>query len=96
VNTRLLWSRYGWNGLLLDGSGKNNNWLYPFDRRVIHNHFIKAETIVAIFEQYDVPKDLDILSVDIDRNDFYVAEAIFEAGYRPSGICFFQITFQTL
>jgi hypothetical protein len=77
-NTRLLWERYGWDGVLLDGGGKAK------DGRVIHNHFISAENIVDLFKKYKVPKELDLLSVDIDANDFYVARKIFEeGGYRP-------------
>ena len=75
--TKHLWERYGWDGLLIDGSGKTN------DARVIRNHFITAESIVPLFQQYNVPLKFDFLSVDIDRNDFYVGQAILEAGYRP-------------
>jgi hypothetical protein len=75
--TRHLWEKYGWDGLLMDGAGKS------VDARVIRNHFFTAENIVSLFEQYNVPKNFDLLSVDIDRNDFYVTRAILEADYRP-------------
>ncbi len=78
-NTRYLYERYGWDGLLLDGSGRTP----AGDKRVIRNHFITAEVIVELFQKYDVPKDLDLLSVDIDRNDYYVMREILQAGYRP-------------
>ncbi|KAI9361225.1 hypothetical protein DFJ73DRAFT_814463 [Zopfochytrium polystomum] len=72
-----LWERYGWDGLLMDGSGKTG------DSRVIRNHFLRHDNIVELFRLYKVPMQFDYLSVDIDRNDYYVAKAIFEAGYRP-------------
>ena len=59
----------GWNGLLLDGSNENININ-------LHKHFINAENIVDIFKQYNVPNNFDLLSVDIDRNDWYVLKSI--------------------
>ncbi|KAI9343421.1 hypothetical protein DFJ73DRAFT_841473 [Zopfochytrium polystomum] len=76
--TRHLWERYGWDGLLMDGGGVSK------DARVIRNHFLRSDNIVELFKLYNVPIRFDYLSVDIDRNDFFVATSIFEAGYRPN------------
>ncbi len=38
---------------------------------------------MSLFEEHKVPKTFDLLSVDLDRNDFYVARSIMKAGYRP-------------
>jgi hypothetical protein len=90
-NTRLLFERYGWNGVLMDGNGQAVHFppiLPTFiysqnDGRVIYNHFMTAENIVSLFEEHKVPKTFDLLSVDLDRNDFYITRNIMKAGYRP-------------
>jgi len=76
-NTRLLWERDAWDGLLLDSAGVST------DTRVIRNHFITVASIVPLFKQYSVPEDFDLLSLDIDFNDYYVTNAILQSGYRP-------------
>ncbi|KAJ3337386.1 hypothetical protein HDU93_001136 [Gonapodya sp. JEL0774] len=76
-NTRYLWDEYKWDGLLMDGRGKAP------DARVIKNHMISVENIVTLFEQYSVPKEFDLLSVDIDSVDYFVTEKILDSGYRP-------------
>ena len=62
----------------MDGNGKSK------DSRIIRNHFLSAENIVSLFQKYSVPIDrpFDLLSVDIDRNDFYVADTLLRTGYR--------------
>ncbi|TPX33618.1 hypothetical protein SmJEL517_g03551 [Synchytrium microbalum] len=76
-NTRWLWEEYGWDGLLIDGNGKTG------DSRIIRNHYITEDNIVGLFQKYDAPKEMDLLSVDIDSQDFYVLDAILRGGYRP-------------
>ncbi|KAJ3218293.1 hypothetical protein HK099_005110 [Clydaea vesicula] len=76
-NTRALWEYYGWNGILMDGDGVS------LDERKIYNHFITRENIVELFKKYNVPKDLDLLSIDINYNDWFIFETILEAGYTP-------------
>ena len=76
-NTRLLWAAYGWNGLLMDGSGKTD------DNRIIYNHYITPDNIVSLLELHKVPRSFDLLSVDLDFNDYYVARNILRAGFRP-------------
>ena len=36
-----------------------------------------------MFEKYNVKKEFDLLSEDSDSYDFFMLEAILEAGYRP-------------
>lgn len=74
-NTYLL-RLQGWNCLLLDR-------LYEIPEFNLHKEFITAENITAIFDQYAVPKDLGLLSIDIDYNDFYVWRSIDEK-YQPA------------
>jgi hypothetical protein len=63
-NTFLL-RRQGWRCLLLDR-------MFEREEFNLHKEFIRAENITEIFEKYRVPKDLDVLSIDIDYNDFYI------------------------
>lgn len=77
INTRLLREQFGWSGLLMDGS-------FEDPAINLHKHFLRADNIVGLFEKYDVSKtELDLLSVDLDHNDFWVAREILQAGYRP-------------
>ena len=57
----------GWTGLMMDGNGVCNN-----PRATIHKEFITAENINRLFGKYDVPAAFDLLSIDIDGNDFWV------------------------
>lgn len=74
-NTRYLRECEGWKGLLLD-SGYENPSIN------LHREFISAENINQIFEKYGVPENLDLLSIDIDGNDFYVWQAL-DPKYKP-------------
>lgn len=73
-NTRYLSKHKGWKGLLMDGSHEN---------AVInlHQEFITRENIEALFAKYNVPEEFDLLSIDIDGNDYWVWEAI--TAYTP-------------
>ncbi|MGD9720037.1 MAG: hypothetical protein AB7O59_02340 [Pirellulales bacterium] len=57
----------GWRGLMMDSAGVSNN-----PRATIHAEFITAENINALFQKYGVPPQFDLLSIDIDGNDFWV------------------------
>lgn len=65
TNSRVLREHKGWTGLLLDGGNEN-----PAIN--LHQHFIDAENIGSLLAKYDVPRELDLLSVDVDRNDWYI------------------------
>jgi hypothetical protein len=74
-NTRFLRERRGWRALLLDAGYEN-------PRINLHKAYITAENINELFAQYNVPYDLDFLSIDIDFNDFYVWQAL-DDRYKP-------------
>jgi len=74
-NTYLL-RLQGWSSLLMDR-------MYEDSAINLHKEFITAENITALFDKYNVPHDLDLLSIDIDFNDFYVWKAL-GAKYQPS------------
>lgn len=73
-NTCKLW-KDGWTGLLLDGDNQNASIN-------LHNHFLYQDNIVDILKQYNVPRDLDFLSSDMDSHDFFVLASILEH-YQP-------------
>ena len=73
-NTRYLFKHKQWKGLLMDGSHEN-------PALGLHKEFITAENIESLFAKYHVPTDFDLLSIDIDGNDYWVWKAI--RNYRP-------------
>ena len=74
-NTYLL-RKQGWDCLLLDRMHED-----PYIN--LHKEFITAENITALFDKYNVPHDFDLLSLDIDYNDFYVWKALDEK-FKPA------------
>lgn len=75
ANTLALYNR-GWKGLLMDGD---------FDNSTInlHKHYLFQSNIVSLFQKYDVPKDMDYLSVDMDSHDLFVLRSILAGDYKP-------------
>jgi hypothetical protein len=65
-NTAALLER-GWQGLMMDLHGVCEN-----PRATIRKEFVTAENINLLFRKYDVPEHFDLLSIDIDGNDFWV------------------------
>ncbi len=64
----------GWSGLLMDGG------VHPaqFD---VKQEFIKPTQINSLFRKYGVPESLDVVSIDIDGQDFWIMMAL---DYRPT------------
>lgn len=75
-NTKYLREKHQWKGLLLDGFYSENPSIN------LHNEFITAENIAELFRKYEVPADFDLISIDIDRNDFYVWKEL-NRFYKP-------------
>ena len=74
-NTRNLRENFGWSGLLMDGGYENQEIS-------LYKEFITAENINHLFAKYNVPKKFDLLSIDIDFNDFYIWKSLDEV-YQP-------------
>ncbi|ALM10329.1 MAG TPA: hypothetical protein DEB30_00430 [Candidatus Peribacter riflensis] len=55
---------------LCDDKGGKNHCLG------VHREFITAENIEPLFKKYGVPAECDLLSIDIDGNDYWVWKAI--------------------
>lgn len=65
---------------------KMNNWRVigmngEARTRNVHEAWLTAENCNAVFEECRVPKNFDVLSIDVDFNDYYIWEAL--DGYSP-------------
>lgn len=69
-NTRHLLEAAAWDGLQMDGGDHAS----VYGR--VRKEFITAENICSLFEKYSVPKQFDLLAIDIDGNDYWVWRAI--------------------
>jgi hypothetical protein len=67
-NSRYLKERKGWQFLWMDA---RNDAMEP-----VKNEFVTPENINSLFEKYDVPATFDLLSIDIDGNDYWVWKAL--------------------
>src|SRR5690606_10095398 len=84
-NTANLIINYGWQGLLFDGSEQNvqrgrefykslrNNWNFS---PKFQQAWITAENIDGLIRDNGFTGEIDLLSIDIDGNDYWVWEAI--------------------
>ena len=63
----------GWNGVFLDGG------TYPPEFEV-RREFITALNINFLYKKYNLPDDLDFMSIDVDGQEFWIWMAI---QYRP-------------
>jgi hypothetical protein len=84
-NVCLLITRHGWRGLLIEGDARQAAALrqfyldYPGVRTA--QAWVFPANVELLFEEHGVPRDLDLLVIDIDSNDYYVWHAIRE--FRP-------------
>jgi hypothetical protein len=86
-NTALLVT-LGWSGLWMDGNAAAiERATSRFAAAVgqgrlrAQHQFITAENVEGLFGAAKLPAEMDLLSIDIDRNDYYVWERI--THYRP-------------
>lgn len=80
-NTRFLALNNFWAGLIIDGSKRNiefikNDPIYWRCRIDACNAFITAENINQILISNKVPKNIGLLSIDVDGNDYWILKAI--------------------
>lgn len=76
-----------YNGVLIEGSphlverAKRTVVGYSIGAE-IHNMFVTKESVCDL-KGMSIYHDPDVFSLDIDGNDYYIAQAIFDAGFRP-------------
>ena len=68
----------GWQALLMDAAS---------DDPSIVSARVTAENVNDLFSQYQVPREFDFLSIDIDSNDYWVWKAIDAARFNPRVVC---------
>ncbi|MFH0804157.1 MAG: hypothetical protein V1896_00970 [Candidatus Zambryskibacteria bacterium] len=91
----------GWSGLWFEGDlknfkevGKNLELLINQKKLSLISALITADNVESLFKENNVKNDVDLLSVDIDGNDYWVWKAIknfkprvvvleYNAGYGP-------------
>lgn len=86
-NTGWLLVAERYNGIMIDGNPK----LVERANRVVTRYSIGAESYnmfitkesVADIKAIALHLDPDVFSLDIDGNDYYIAKAIFDSGFRP-------------
>ncbi len=83
-NTRALLEREGWRGVWIEASGDfaaaARARFASIPVRVIEQH-ITAANIVKILTEAGVPEEMDLLSIDIDGNDYWIWKET--APFRP-------------
>jgi FkbM family methyltransferase len=84
-NTHILHEHYGWSGLQMDAGHEN-------EHINLKRELITKENVVKLFQKYQVPKKIHLLSVDIDFNDFYCLKKILEAYTCDILICEYNAT----
>ena len=69
----------GWTGFWFEGDAeklaklqKHANKFIGANRLLAAREFFTAENAAKVFEHWNVPRDLDLLSIDIDRNTSFV------------------------
>lgn len=77
-----------WSGLWLEGDHASVEFVKTeFAREIASNRlrvqetFITAENIASLFQSHHVPQEPDMLSIDIDGNDYHIWKALRD--YRP-------------
>lgn len=63
----------GWKGILIDADNRGN--------AEVHEHFLTAENVVPVVSSYTT--DVDVLSIDLDGNDYWILDALLGA-VRPA------------
>jgi len=84
--------RQDWSGLWMDGGPKDGavvqrHWANEISRRrlIFRNAFITADNIDSLLRQNDMVGEIDLLSIDLDGNDYHVWSAI--EAIQPRVVC---------
>lgn len=82
----------GWRGLWIDGNGEAVDFIrHHFARQIdagqlqVLHAFVTAENVSRLLHQSEIPETFDFLSVDVDRNTYWIWRAL--QSYRPRVVC---------
>jgi hypothetical protein len=88
-NNTLALLLHGWVGVWIEASRKQNKVIrkelatfLAARKLTVLEEFITRDNIVSLFERGHVPHEPDIVSIDIDGNDYWVCEALLSR-YQP-------------
>jgi hypothetical protein len=82
-NSWNLWSNQGWSAILIEGDSdkflelKQNTAIFKNVKPI--NAFVSPKgenSLDNILEKVDIPADFDLLSIDIDSDDYYIFESL--------------------
>ena len=80
----------GWNGIWIDGVNIDLNLPEKSKLNFVKKFLNKDNCIETFNDSLQVSKikksEVNVISVDIDGNDFYITEAILKDGFKPD--CF--------
>lgn len=80
-NTRLLLEKFNMSGLIIEGNKrhtskiKKKELMWKYDLRLVEE-FVKKDNIQNILLDNNYTKDIAVLSIDIDGNDYWIWEAV--------------------
>lgn len=83
-NAALLALRYSWHGLMIESDVQRYSRLrefYSSHEVLTMNRLVSLSNIENIFKEAEVPVEFDLLSIDIDGNDYWIWERLHD--YRP-------------
>jgi hypothetical protein len=81
-NAAMLAEECGWTGLMVEGNpGSAGYAARRFTNVTVISEWITPETINSLLERHGYAREVDLLSLDIDGNDYWVWEALTAA--RP-------------
>lgn len=90
-NTWNLWNNENWTAYLIEGDRTKVDILeksiYDFPKVKAINKYVTPQGVNCldnILEKYDVPKKIDLLSIDIDGDDYYIFQHL--EIYKPNVI----------
>lgn len=76
-NAAMLASEFGWTGLMVEGDpGKAGMAARRFPHVQVVSAWITRETVNDLLTQHGLTGEVDLLSVDVDGNDYWVWQAI--------------------
>jgi hypothetical protein len=76
---------YNWKGIFIDGNSRFINrgkYIYrsyfksDFNRFIFKKAIVQLSTINQLLEQLSVPETVDLLSIDLDGNDYHIWKAL--------------------
>lgn len=80
LNSALLADVLGWSGVFIEGDAHKHHHLhrkYSPNARVTTGHaMVEPETVESLFEMLGVPAEFDLLSIDVDGDDYWIWKAI--------------------